>query len=174
MTTNNPTDTSVAFFSLKGAQAMITSLPKPDSRRQTLLTASINDLHVVCKHTTDLQGVQVGVSYLCSDETFRVGENCSFGAALNAAYTAPSDDYAEYLALPVGSVIDVQGKFEDEPRYAPEFWELTMDGSCFELDDDLFEVVVTEGDIVRYPELADVNTVQLWSDDQGFVYAVAS
>ena len=43
-------------------------------------------------------------------------------ATTNARKPDLVDDYAEYLALPVGATVQRPCKFRGEPRYVPEFY----------------------------------------------------
>ena len=81
-----------------------------------------------------------------------------------------NDDYAEYLALPVGAVIGSPGKFEGEPRYVPELWDVVGNGDVPD-DDGVFEVVILGIDRVRYLELGLVVKVYMWGDEFGAVYS---
>ena len=81
------------------------------------------------------------------------------------------DEYAEYLALPIGATIQSPGKFEGGARYVPEFWDVTLDGTCDEIDEGTFEVIIHSEDRARYEELEHVTAVYLSSDDLGFIYS---
>ena len=81
------------------------------------------------------------------------------------------DEYAEYLALPIGGIIQSPGRFEGESRYIPELWNLAMNGDGKEALDQKIEVFINSDDRSRYPELENVSVVSLWIDDNGFVYS---
>lgn len=75
------------------------------------------------------------------------------------------------------------GKFEGEPRYVPNMWDMVLDG-CYAEDlcipgdttDTLYSLItLAPEDVERWPELRGVHSVVLWETDQGFVrhYLVA-
>ena len=80
-------------------------------------------------------------------------------------------NYSEYLALPVGAVIQSPGAFQGEARYVPEFWDITLDGPCYGADGETLEVAIEADDVARYPELAHASVVYLSTDNNGFIYA---
>ena len=92
-------------------------------------------------------------------------------ATTNARKPDLVDDYAEYLALPVGATVQRPCKFRGEPRYVPEFWDAASPDAYNALEGDLFEASVDDGAVVRYPELEHVARIYLWADDNGFVYS---
>lgn len=82
----------------------------------------------------------------------------------------------------VNGIIKSPGKFEEEPIYAPYFWELSQDGGgedFAEVDEEGNEFlqtsfIVEPGDVDEFPELEGIEEVLIWDDDQGFVYCEAS
>ena len=67
-------------------------------------------------------------------------------------------------------IIEAPGKFEAEPRWAPYFWELSMDGPGEYDDEGAVILDVDRADVDQFPELDGVKRVTLWEDSQGFVY----
>ncbi len=75
-------------------------------------------------------------------------------------------DYVKTVSTP--------GKFEGEPAYVPYFWEYILDTGSG--DDEIWEndvpvdvLIVDKHDRTTFPELADVEVVLIWENDQGFV-----
>ena len=70
------------------------------------------------------------------------------------------------------------GKFEGEAAYVPYFWDMGLDGMADEDYTDSNGAVwafdVTADDIAFFPELKNVNRVELRESDQGFVSAKLS
>ena len=79
---------------------------------------------------------------------------------------------AEYTVR--DGVIQDPGKFENEPVWAPQFWQLALEGEGDAEWSELGEPVKTkflvdEHDVKRWPELAGVESFEMWEDDAGFV-----
>lgn len=80
----------------------------------------------------------------------------------------------------VDGIIRTPGKFEGEAIYVPYFYWAMLNGCGDTIDlswDDentaMIDVFhVTADDIIEFPELADRETVELWWDDNGFVWEV--
>lgn len=167
-------DNRVAYFASKhdGSLAQITlaTIDKSSEARHSI--ATIHGRHVICRHSVDAAGAQTGYSYLCEDERFRSRENCEWN---DTARGSSSDEFAEYVALPVGTIITSPGKFEGEPRYVPEFWHDAVHSNIVATEDgpDVYRLDVEQRDIDRYPELFNVKHVDLWESDNGFVFADA-
>ena len=68
-------------------------------------------------------------------------------------------------------IIVSPGKFEGEQRYSLYFYDLYMNGSWDDEDEDgVLSFNLDEQDWNRYPELRDTKTVFLYEDNYGFVY----
>ena len=65
--------------------------------------------------------------------------------------------------------ISSPGKFEGEPRYAPYFWDLYLNGAYDGEENDALYWYVEAEDIALFPELQKVKRVFLSTTDQGFV-----
>ena len=88
----------------------------------------------------------------------------------------PADDYD------VGEhgLIDSPGKFQGEAAYVPHFWMLGLDGGAdedtyweAENGDEMTPVFVfhlTDADRTRWPQLANVERLELWEAENGFVF----
>jgi hypothetical protein len=74
-------------------------------------------------------------------------------------------------------IITSPGKFESTPIYTPHFWELALEGD----GDETYDVSICKyvsimkvepWDRAEYPELTadDVDLLQIYEDDQGFVH----
>ena len=65
------------------------------------------------------------------------------------------------------------GKFEQEARYVPYYWEMGMDGGAddekWEGDTPIWIFNVTPEDKAMFPELKNRKKVGILEDDQGFV-----
>lgn len=70
-----------------------------------------------------------------------------------------------------GKYIIQPGKFEGEPRYVPDLWHVYLDGGADEDVDGTLKFIITDEDRTHYPELASVEYVILWEDDNGFVHS---
>lgn len=69
-------------------------------------------------------------------------------------------------------LITSPGKFQGEPRWAPYFWEMAMDGCIDGEEDDLtvwFDVIEPD-DTDEFPELRQFKVVKLREDANGFVH----
>jgi hypothetical protein len=92
---------------------------------------------------------------------------------MTLAKVTPVDEYH----VDEHGLIDSPGKFEGEAAYVPSFWALGLEGGA---DDDIYadrdgEVPVfvfylTDEDKKSWPALADVERLELWEADNGFVY----
>lgn len=76
-------------------------------------------------------------------------------------------------------VIRTPGKFENEPVYAPYFYDLVMQGASDETDYDddgtaLDYFDITSDDIKQFPELKGIKRLQCYEDSAGFFYCVKS
>lgn len=69
----------------------------------------------------------------------------------------------------VNGVIQSPGKFELEMLYTPYFWDMFLDGMADDDDGKVMRFDVTDQDREQFPELANVRSVFLWENDQGFV-----
>ena len=73
-----------------------------------------------------------------------------------------------------GNRIVSPGKFESENIWAPYFWDVAMEGGVeMEFDDGRGVVIVVginSGDVEQFPELDGFGIVELFEDDNGFVY----
>ena len=76
-----------------------------------------------------------------------------------------------------GYTIDSQGtivspgKFEGEQRYALYFYDLYMNGSWDDEDEDgVLSFGLDKQDWIKFPELCNTKTVFLYEDNYGFVY----
>ena len=169
MTTH--TQHNVSFFATRDdAQQAADNRSKPTSPRQALSVVRVNDHYAVCKTTVDREGCSIGASYACEDGKFRTRTNCNFNKALTNPCT--KDEFAEYLALPVGAIIEDHGKFESEPRWTPELWECSCEGETIDSDGQtVYTVDVLAIDKIRYPELNNATTIHLWETSDGFVSA---
>jgi hypothetical protein len=78
----------------------------------------------------------------------------------------------QYDVDPSG-VIRTPGKFEGEMLYAPYFYECFLEGFADEDDGCTARFDVTPADVLLFPELADVTSVTLSVDDNGFVFVRA-
>lgn len=75
----------------------------------------------------------------------------------------------------IGSTIISPGKFQNEPVYAPDFWELGLAGAADEIEeknDDaaVFVFHIDASDVQRWPELRDVRKLRLVESGDGFVH----
>lgn len=69
-----------------------------------------------------------------------------------------------------GGVITTPGKFEAEPRWAPTFWNMLLDGGADEeLDDGIAVFILNKDDRDAFPELNGWYAVLLSERDDGFV-----
>lgn len=64
------------------------------------------------------------------------------------------------------------GKFENESRYVPFFWEEFLNGGGEEAGDGVVAFPVFPADVSMFPELKERLTVKLRETDQGFVVEV--
>lgn len=94
---------------------------------------------------------------------------------MTLAKVTPADEYH----VNDHGLIDSPGKFEGEAAYVPSFWALGLDGGAdaniYAEPDDVFVGTVfifdlTDEDKKRWPALADVERLELWEADNGFVY----
>ena len=72
--------------------------------------------------------------------------------------------------------ITTPGKFEGEPLWAPYFWEAALDGSGdFDEIDGVYVSTfdIDPDDVKAFPELGQFAKVQVWENDQGFVFTSA-
>jgi hypothetical protein len=75
-------------------------------------------------------------------------------------------------------MITSPGKFEGEPDYVPELWDMTLDGFTdweFYNGETLCSVLAVDTDLVRrIPALSDLlgKRLVLFEDELGFVYCV--
>ena len=67
-------------------------------------------------------------------------------------------------------VIQSPGKFEAEMLYVPYFWDKALNGLAEEDENGDFIFDVGDEDRKEFPELKDVVSISLWSDENGFVY----
>lgn len=89
--------------------------------------------------------------------------------------TAREEIEREYKV--VNGIIESPGKFEGEPVYAPYFWGLYLNGMADydespggALAGEVSGFDLTDEDRERFPELEGFERVELWTDDQGFVW----
>lgn len=69
-----------------------------------------------------------------------------------------------------GTITD-RGKFEGEQYYAPYFYDLYLNGSYDDEDEDgVCKINLDEQDWIRFPELNDAKFIRLYEDNHGFVY----
>ena len=71
-----------------------------------------------------------------------------------------------------GNRIVSPGKFESENIWAPYFWDIAMEngGKC-EFNDKLVTLIaIVADDVQQFPELDGFRAVELFEDDNGFVY----
>lgn len=61
------------------------------------------------------------------------------------------------------------GKFENEPIYAPYFYDAYLNGFYDDYNDAYIHFDVTDEDIARFPELIGIKSVHLYESDCGFV-----
>ena len=72
-------------------------------------------------------------------------------------------------------IIRSAGKFENEPVYAPYFYEnWNMGGADGRNDSEEEYFIVNSADRRIFPELKDVYRVYIWEDDNGFVYTASA
>jgi hypothetical protein len=76
-------------------------------------------------------------------------------------------------------LISSPGKFQGEAAYVPHFWMLGLDGGA---DDDIYGYVgsgialtyfvfrLTDDDRKRWPSLANIERLELWQSEDGFVF----
>jgi len=62
------------------------------------------------------------------------------------------------------------GKFEGEPRVAPYFYNLVLNGEGEQLEEGCFSIKITPEDCEIFPELEGYKRVILYVDNDGFVY----
>lgn len=67
-------------------------------------------------------------------------------------------------------LITEPGKFEGEPTWVPEWWDLGMHGCADEDVNGVWKFYLGDEDREANPDFADYNTLYLWEDDQGFVH----
>ncbi len=69
-------------------------------------------------------------------------------------------------------IIVSPGKFENEPVYAPHFWNhVEFADEIEEIGEGFFYLfIISEEDLTEFPELSDIVSVRLWEDDNGFVF----
>jgi hypothetical protein len=70
----------------------------------------------------------------------------------------------------IAGLITSPGKFEGQPVYVPHYWDLGLEGSADEGDEDGFTFKLDASDVERWPELAGVKTLRLAESDFGFVH----
>jgi len=74
-----------------------------------------------------------------------------------------------------GNRIVSPGKFEAENIWAPYFWDAAMDGGAEEITTPhnphpVSRMKVEPDDVRQFPELEGFGAVELFEDDNGFVY----
>lgn len=62
------------------------------------------------------------------------------------------------------------GKFEGEALYVPYFWDVYLNGFADDDDGKTLTFNVDDDDRKQFPELSNVHHIELWEDDNGFVY----
>jgi hypothetical protein len=67
-------------------------------------------------------------------------------------------------------IITSPGKFENEPVYAPYFYDALLNGFADDDDGEYAMFHVTEDDINEFPELTSVKMVELYESSDGFVF----
>ena len=71
-------------------------------------------------------------------------------------------------------IIVSPGKFEDEPIYAPYFYDAVMNGFQDDTnyaDDTPIDVFYpTIEDAEMFPELGDCKELHIWTNEQGFIF----
>lgn len=78
------------------------------------------------------------------------------------------DDYG-YSIDEWGTIVS-PGKFEGEQYYAPYFYDLYLNGSYDDMENEVCIFNLDEQDWIRYPELKDSKFIRLYEDNFGFVY----
>jgi hypothetical protein len=68
---------------------------------------------------------------------------------------------------------DSPGKFESSPIYTHFFWEAVLSGDGEDMENNAIRIDIEEEDRRIFPELAGFDCVDLYEDDNGFVYAEA-
>lgn len=68
-----------------------------------------------------------------------------------------------------GLQITQPGKFEGEPIWAPYFWFAYLNGMADEDDGNVITFFVSNEDLDQFPELVDIEKVQLVESESGFV-----
>ena len=74
-----------------------------------------------------------------------------------------------------GNRIVSPGKFELENIWAPYFWDIAMEGGAEEITTPhnphpVSRVPIEPDDVQQFPELDGFRAVELFEDDNGFVY----
>tara|TARA_R100000306_G_C4272634_1_gene90952 strand:- start:266 stop:541 length:276 start_codon:yes stop_codon:yes gene_type:complete len=70
----------------------------------------------------------------------------------------------------LASEVSRPGKFEGCEIYAPFYYDCMLDGDGEELDDGCLRFDVRSSEVKMFPELANTKYVDLYEDDNGFVY----
>jgi hypothetical protein len=74
-------------------------------------------------------------------------------------------------------IIRDPGKFEGEPEYVPQYWDMVLDGGADEeeYDEDGENPVavfkLTEEDKAKWFDFQGCTELRLWESDQGFVFS---
>src|SRR3954451_2062285 len=77
-----------------------------------------------------------------------------------------------------GNRIVSPGKFEAENIWCPHFWDVAMDGGGEEITTPhcpfpVSRVPIEPEDVAQFPELEGFSNVELFEDDNGFVFCEA-
>ena len=67
-------------------------------------------------------------------------------------------------------IITSPGKFEGEKPFVPYFFALWNEGAADVDNGDSAIFRITNEDKEIYPELADIEQVEIWTSESGFVY----
>ena len=62
------------------------------------------------------------------------------------------------------------GKFENEPAYAVHFWNMGIEGMSDREDENYFIFDINADDVSQFPELKNYTMLQVYEDENGFVY----
>jgi len=68
-------------------------------------------------------------------------------------------------------IISNPGKFEGEHLSTPYFWNLGLEGWADNDDGTTYSFHLTNSDREKFPELVDVNRLELSETESGFVYS---
>jgi hypothetical protein len=66
-------------------------------------------------------------------------------------------------------IVNRPGKFEQEPRYVPYYWDIYLNGFADDDDGEVLTFNVESEDVAMFPELKGKKTVKIVELDNGFV-----